>query len=173
MAVIQFSKWSVKMKETDEKKIEQLVPLTIRFPKEVMEVIDFTAKGNNLSKAEIVRISLDDKLSSYLKNLHFVDPVQGEEIRSILGKTMTEIECVRRELHRIGVNFNQTVKLEHIKRRYQGERLDYRTLKLRINAEQNIKKASKELEPEQFMILLERFNIAVQEGGEKLCRILE
>lgn len=94
----------------DEKGLQQL---TIRLPLNVKEKIDSLAKSGGCSTAEIIRRSVEGSLNKYLDGVQYVDREQGEAIKELLGSVHTELSGMRTELHRIGVNYNQEIKLKN------------------------------------------------------------
>ena len=97
------------MRENEEK--ERLIPITVRFSPDGYAALSELSEKYNLSKGEIARIAIDDRLISYLGKVAFADPEDGAKIRKETAKISTEMERIRLELNRIGVNFNQLVRL--------------------------------------------------------------
>ena len=86
---------------------EKLVRTEVRFTAEANEALDEIAKENGISKAELIRYIVDNRMNDYLGSIKFIDPEQGDEIRRDIMRVMT---AVKTELRRIGVNYNQEIK---------------------------------------------------------------
>lgn len=93
----------------------ELIQVTIRLPLRDKEQIDSLAKSGGCSTAEIIRRSVDGSLSKYLGEVQYMDREQGESIKELVDSTYTELSDIRTELHRIGVNYNQEVRLQNLR----------------------------------------------------------
>lgn len=154
-----------------EGKSGELIPMTVRFPEETMSVIDSLAQEFDLGKAEIVRLAVDNRLVKYLGLVRCLNTAQAEEIRRALAGICTEMAEVGSELRRIGVNFNQQVKLEHLKQRLEASR----TINLRMAVKDEImelEKGTNVLRKDELDALMMRYEDATRKAGEALCRIL-
>lgn len=129
----------------------ELIQVTIRLPLKVKEKIDNVAKNSGCSTAEAIRRSLDGSLCKYSDEVQYVDVEQGETIRKQLNNLFTEVSDMRTELHRIGVNYNQEVKLKN-----QQNKLD----KGRICP---VTEESKGFTPEAINEIINRFDTIVEE----------
>ena len=138
---------------------DKLIPITLRFTVDAMGVIDEIAKANRMSKAELVRLAVDDRLIKYLEHVLFIDAGQGEEIRRELYELGTVLGEMKYELHRIGVNINQQTKIKNMQ--YMNG-ITVGDLDERDNLE-----FSKEMEN-----IMRRFEAAMQKAGDALCHIL-
>lgn len=96
--------------ETQKSEAEKLVRTEVRFTSEANEALDEIAKENNISKAQLIRYIVDNRMVDYLGSIKFIDPEQGEEIQQEIMSVMNELSAVKTELHRIGVNYNQEIK---------------------------------------------------------------
>ena len=72
--------------------------------------MDEIAKENGISKAQLIRYIVDNRMVDYLGSIKFIDSEQGEEIQQEIMSVMNELSAVKTELHRIGVNYNQEIK---------------------------------------------------------------
>lgn len=136
----------------------RMVPTTVRYPAEAMAIIKDAAAEHDYSVSEFIRITTCHKLSRYLGSVVYVDAEQGYRIEEALLELMMEMEHVRRELHRIGVNFNQLVKQVNAERKAQlcvGTGPDERLL-----------------DRAELDALAQRFEDAAGKAGDALCRIL-
>lgn len=92
----------------------KMIPVTVRFEAEAYKTMCDMAKEYDCSLAEIVRLSVDDALIFYLGMVKYVDVETGKHIISTLGRLETVVADIRNQLLRIGVNYNQELKLKHI-----------------------------------------------------------
>ena len=97
-----------------------LKPITVRFTEEAWEAIRDIADSNRLSQAEVVRMAVAGNLSRYLGDIKFVDPKQGEQMRSCVVGLVDIASAIRVELNRIGVNYNQEVRVLNTEAKYGG-----------------------------------------------------
>ena len=96
--------------ETQKSEAEKLVRTEVRFTPEANEALDEIAKENNISKAQLIRYIVDNRMVDYLGSIKFLDPEQGKNIRRDIMRVMNEVSAVKTELRRIGVNYNQEIK---------------------------------------------------------------
>ena len=89
-----------------------LKPMTIRFSEEAWDAIEDVAWEHGTNKTELVRMAVVGNLARYLGNIRIVDEVQTAEIKELIKALFDEISAVRIELNRIGVNYNQAIRLE-------------------------------------------------------------
>ncbi len=104
--------------ETQRSEAEKLVRTEVRFTAEANEALDEIAKENNISKAQLIRYIVDNRMVDYLGSIKFIDPEQGDDIQRKVMKLMSDIADVKTELRRIGVNYNQEIKtMNELKKR--------------------------------------------------------
>lgn len=149
---------------------ERMIPITVRFTPDEYDAICYLADKYKMSKAEVVRLATDDRLIKFLGNLIYIDKEQGDKIVRLIGKTGTEIEKIRVELNRIGVNYNQELKLKNLKAKYEGRR-DYEALQARIQGENDIKKGINVVSERAIKNLINRFEALTKEVGDMLCTL--
>lgn len=138
----------------------ELIQVTIRLPLNVKEKIDGLAKSGGCSTAEIMRRSLDGSLSEYLGEVQYVDREQGEAIKKQLENLFSEISGMRMELNRIGINYNQEVKLQNL-------RMQIRAGKIGVSEaskmHQSITEECKGFSTEAINEIMDRFDRNVEE----------
>ncbi len=138
----------------------ELIQVTIRLPLNVKEKIERLAQSGGCSTAEIIRRSVDDSLSKYLDGIQYVDKEQGEAIKKQLETLFTEISGMRKELNRIGVNYNQEIRLQNLGNQFQAGRISIsETLKMH----QSITEECKGFSPEAINEIMDRFDATVEE----------
>lgn len=150
----------------------KLVPITVRFSEGAMKVFDEIAQEHNLSKAEIIRLAVDNRLINYLGNVSFVNHEDAVEIRREMYHLTTELELIKRELNRIGLNFNQELKLKHIEKKYQNSGMNFDNIWMKQNEEDAVKKDASLLNKEELEALLSKYDDITKRVGDVLCRIL-
>lgn len=142
-----------------------LRPITVRFTPAAWQAIREMAEEEGVSQAELVRIAVAGNLNRYLGTIRYVDSDQGEEIKVLASRLMTEIANIGKELNRIGVNYNQEVRLTNINRKYgDGEAKEA--------ARKKVLSESKHLSKQDLDALIDRYEQATRTVGEALCRIL-
>lgn len=127
----------------------RLVPTTVRMTADATAAIDEIAAEHHMSRAMVIRLAVDNRLVSYLGQIRYVDSGQGEQIQTLLGQVFTEMDRIRVELNRIGVNYNQAVRALN-----SG---NAKSADLPVDAVSN---------------LVDQFQSCSQKAGESLCRIL-
>lgn len=156
------------MPNTNEENNDKLVPLTVRFTGPAIDTIRAIAKEHGFSVAEIIRFTMDNKLKDYLGSVQFMDYDQGEEIRMGIIDLEKAIANVGRELNRIGVNYNQEIKLRHLQERYDAKKM---TMDERLRWKQEYAEAQygqSTLSKEELDELLTRYENVSKRVGELL-----
>lgn len=135
--------------------------LTISFPKPVYEVLKEFSDEMGLTLSETVRLATQSNIANYLDSVRFLDSEQAKQIaenQSVVNKNIcalfNELQDIRNELRRIGINYNQQVKLLN----------EQKKAGRRIYPERNL------LDEKSFSEQIERFETAAAEVGEKLCQ---
>lgn len=141
----------------DEKELKQV---TTRLTLKAIETIENLAKDNGCSAAEIVRRSVDGSLSKYLDGVQYVDREQGEAIKKLVGSVYTELSCMRTELNRIGVNYNQEVKLKNLENKFAEGKITIQEL---MNVRDSIVDECKGFSPEVINEIMDRFDSIAEE----------
>ena len=80
------------------------------------------------------------------------------------------MEGIRSELKRIGINYNQELKLKHIEKKYAGSS-NFDDIAMKAAEEEEIKKDC--LPAKDLDAIMNRYEEATKKVGEQLCRILE
>ena len=147
-------------------------PMTIRFPEDKWAIIEKRAKKAGVNKTDYIRMTFDDNLARYLGNIRIIDEEQAAEIKELIRALLNEISAVKIELHRIGVNYNQEIRLRQIERKYAGSGMDVNTLFQRHAEEEQVKSECRGFSKEDMDDLIARYEKATAKVGEILCRIL-
>ena len=150
----------------DKDKANGMVPVTVRFAPEVMAAIDDISDRHSVSKAEIIRLGFQSDLIKYLGNVEYVDANQGAEIRKLFGEICTELSRSRMELNRIGVNYNQEMRLKNIRAKYGND------MSLRMHEENEIMNGVNSVKTEDLERIVNHIDSVMKEAGEALKCIL-
>lgn len=152
---------------------QALRPVTVRFSGEAWEAIRDTAAENGVSMAELVRMAVAGNLSRYLGDIRIIDQQQAAEIKKAITALCDTVSRTETELHRIGINYNQEVRLKQIERKYGDMRYSSTATFMRKAEEiAKVKNDSANLSKEELDALLTRYEQATKQVGEVLCRIL-
>ncbi len=149
-----------------------LKPMTIRFSEEAWTQFDAEAKKLGMNKTEFIRMTVTKNLYRYMGTIRIIDEELAAEIKDLLRALLDEVSAVRMELRRIGINYNQAVRLKHIERKYANLGKDINTLLQRHDEEERVKSECKEFSQNEIDTLMARYEKATSKVGELLCRIL-
>ena len=139
---------------------ERLAQFTIRLPQKTKEQIEEMAKRNGCSAAELARLSLEGGLSKYLGEVQYIDKEQGEAIKELLGNVFTEISKIKVELNRIGVNYNQEVRLKNLQNKFAAGQIDVSGL---LREQDYIRKECKDFSPQAIQSIMDRYELISEE----------
>lgn len=151
-------------KQDDNNKPEKVC---VRLSPDLISVIDDLAKKNGRTRSDIIRLILDGRLLEYLPKLIFVEHDDALEYRKSLTDIFSEMEIIGSDIHRIGVNYNQDIKLKHIQKKYAHMS---NALELKMAEEDEIKKEC--LPASDLKAFISRYEEATKKVGEQVCRIL-
>lgn len=101
------------VQDVEENKMN-LVKISARISQKIDSVIRDMATEYGVSFSEVVRLAIDGHLEQYLGQVQYMDMEQGRQIRHQCAVLGTEMQAVRNELNRIGVNVNQLAKWTNI-----------------------------------------------------------
>ncbi len=160
------------MKDDDKKNTadsKKLVAMCVRFNPEAMNVINRVCKLNHISKAQFIRYCVDDRLAEHLKHTRLVDEEQADMLREEIYILNNALQEIRLELNRIGVNYNQAVRLQNIKNKYP-DIMDTNLIQRRIEEEDEA--ILNTLSKEELDSIISRFEAATKKAGDAICAIL-
>ncbi len=149
-----------------------LRPMTVRFSTDAWNTIEGLAQKHGINKTELVRMAISGNLAHYLGTIRIIDEEQGAEIKELIKELLGEVSDIKMELHRIGVNFNQSVKLKQIERKYASPNIDVSAALRRFDEEQAVKSECKGFSQEDMDALMTRYEQATKQVGDILCHIL-
>lgn len=150
----------------------RLVPITVRFTSGAIEAIGDVAHKHSMTKAEIVRLAVDGRLSTYLGNLVYVDNKKADTIHKELSELGTTLEKIRFELNRIGVNYNQEMKLKNIEKKY-SKRTDYDSLRLKEKELEKVKSETLSLSASDLNEIMAQYENALSGAIDTLGVLLK
>ncbi len=150
----------------DNNKMNGMKPVTVRFTPEVMSAIEEISYRHNTSKAEIVRLGFQGGLVKYLGSVEYVDANQGAEIRRLLGMRFTELSRARMELNRIGVNYNQEMRLKNARAKYGND------MSLLMHEEDEITNGVNSVKIEELEQIVNHIDSVIKEASEVFKCIL-
>ena len=155
----------------------------VRLDDVTIEAVSEVAEENHKSFAEIVRMCVSGQLALYLSKIKYVDHDQGEEILKAVNRTANELEQIVSEIRRIGVNYNQEIRLQNIQRKIREKESEptqgmmslvnkKREELAQLRTQQDsILKEKGSLNKSELVKLVKYANGIVEKFGEDICRI--
>ena len=156
----------------------------IRFEQEEYDVLKSVADEYHVSLAEVVRLAVAGNLARYLGTIRYVDQKQASNIgKAVLG-CKTELWSIRDQLRRIGVNYNQEIKLRNIEAKIKAKEQEVpfgrtgsyaRETELKqLHAEKSaIEKDRGSLSRKDLEALIARVDAVGKVVGDAMCRIVQ
>ena len=105
-----------KQKEQKQKKPPTEV-MSVRMTKPECDLIRDIAHEYDLTASQIIRLVLNSNMKKYVRRV-YTDPEQGEMILTAIRDASEDMSDIKTNLHRIGVNFNQDIKLRQMQKQY-------------------------------------------------------
>ncbi len=155
-----------------EEENAKLIPITIRFRKDAYDSLKRIAKQNNLSLAEVVRIVIDNRAIAYLKSVWYVPEELGTEISKEIFDVGTSLQDIRNEINRIGVNYNQEIKLKNIEAKY-GNTTDIYKMKRKEKELSEVKTGSTSFTRKEFVGILKKYQSIAKKMAQNLNVLLK
>lgn len=154
----------------------EMYACTVRFSRETAETMREIATDNSVSYASIVRYAALGGLEKYLGNIKYIDKEHAQVINENICTVANLVQECSHELKKIGVNYNQQVKHQHIKEKSYTSNMSSSYTLDDIIDRANEKKKNEELTHEminQVNDIVSRFEIAAGKLGESLWHIQE
>ena len=151
---------------------EQLVPVTVRLPENVYFQTKELAEIFSLSFASVARITLEANLENYLGTVKYIDKEQADKISEAVRELTAECREIKNNIKRIGINYNQEIRLKNITQKYHDVLNDktaseHRRLEARKEYEDAVKSIDDTcLNKTELKELLERFEAAADKAEE-------
>lgn len=161
------------MADTNEEKMRAV---TIRFTESVYDAIDTLANEFDVSIATVVRLAVDNNLAKYLGDLKYINKQQGNEINSKICKATDEFRDIATQLRRIGINYNQELKMKHIEAKDYSDfasedMIDSDIEKRALAFQKNVMTNMKSFDKDELEKLMMRYEKATESLGEALWHI--
>lgn len=157
--------------QINETAAKSLVATTVRLPSNRVTIIKGFSKKYHTSFSEVVRVVVDNRLAKYFGIIHYCDFEQGEEIQKRIIEMQNSLCKMQRDIARIGVNYNQDIRLKQIERKYKNQGFDMNLLTLRQNETNDVMKECSSFSQQDFTDLVVRFETAVAKLDETLSCI--
>ena len=151
---------------------EQLVPVTVRLPENRYFQLKELAEESSLSFASVARIALEAELENYLGTVKYIDKEQADKISEAVRELTAECREIKNHIKRIGINYNQEIRLKNITQKYHDVLNDktaseHRRLEARKEYEDAVKSIDDTcLNKTELKELLERFEAAADKAEE-------
>lgn len=160
---------------SEENKIatsDKMCACTVRFNRGTDEAIRDIANDNSVSYASVVRYAALGGLEKYLGNIRYLDKEQGRAINKNICEIANLTQDVLHELKKIGANYNQQVKHQHIENKHStsgmGGSANLDMIAARVKAKNDSNEMINKVEE-----LINRFEVEAGKLGEELWHIHE
>ena len=153
---------------------------TVRFTEEEAKLIKELANEYDLTESQVIRLAMNGGMEEFLGNVQYVDKETGLAMKEAVMKCGNIMQGVQNELHRIGVNFNQALKLENIRRKEEALNREWKNgtanTRLGVAEKRNDLKKEREdvesgtgvLSKKELDTLLEKYEAATKEVSKFL-----
>ena len=101
-------------------KTQRRILKTVRFTEEETKLIKQLADEYDLSDSQVIRLAMNGGMEEFLGNVQYVDKETGLAMKEAVMRCGNILQSVQNELHRIGVNFNQALKLEYVRKKEEA-----------------------------------------------------
>ena len=91
---------------------------SFRLTQSESDLIDKLAAEYDVTPSHVMRLVMSSNIKKYFGDLKYMDHDQGVEIKKIITDIAEYLSKIRYELNRIGVNYNQDVKLRQVQKKY-------------------------------------------------------
>lgn len=102
---------------------ENLIKIGVRIPVSTKEKLELLAENRGCTLSNILREIIDGTLEKHSTSVEYIDSEQGKEIKEFVFQIHTDIANIYKELHRLGINYNQQTKLKNIEAKYSNQQL--------------------------------------------------
>ena len=103
--------------QNDELDINDLEKISIRLPHGILTSMKKIAELRGMKYSEYIRNLLIKRHFEDIQASIFIEPKDAVKDRELKSQILTSSEAVRRELNRIGVNYNQEIKVLNISKK--------------------------------------------------------
>ena len=112
---------SKKIRSHQEKTFKRI---TVGFDEKTYNELCGLAKEFGMSLSAVTRIALETNLGIYFGKVRYIDREQAEEIRKTLLEILDNCRKIYNEANRIGVNYNQEIRLKNAEAKYEAVKFD-------------------------------------------------
>ena len=112
---------SKKIRSHQEKTFKRI---TVGFDEKTYNELCGLAKEFGMSLSAVTRIALETNLGIYFGKVRYIDREQAEEIRKTLLEILDNCRKIYNEANRIGVNYNQEIRLKNAEAKYEAIKHD-------------------------------------------------
>ena len=155
--------------ENEEESRNNLVKLTLRLEKDVVDAIDEIADSYGLNRTAVLRLIMSNRLKKVMSGIRYIDRDQAREIRDLIREAADQMSQIKRQLRFIGNNYNQEIKIQNIRRKYG--KLSELSVDRVYEMKEEIEKAESEgsaLSMDDINDILDRFDESARKWGEEL-----
>ena len=94
--------------------------ITVSFDEKTYNELCGLAKEFGMSLSAVTRIALEENIRIYFGKVRYIDREQAEEIRKTLLEILDSCRKIYNEANRIGVNYNQEIRLKNAEAKYEA-----------------------------------------------------
>lgn len=105
-------------KDCDERK--DMVRISVSIPRNTYNELRDLAKEFDVSIASVMRLATENRLKEYLGTIRYIDSEQGEKILDTALDVSDNCRKILNNVKRIGVNYNQELKLKNAESKYHS-----------------------------------------------------
>lgn len=91
---------------------------SFRLTQSESDLIDKLAAEYDVTPSHVMRLVMSSNIKKYFGDLKYMDHDQGVEIKKIITDIAEYLSKIRYELNRIGVNYNQDMKLRQAQKKF-------------------------------------------------------
>ncbi len=153
---------------TPQKKKPQKEPLrqlTIRVSQKMYNAIATVSQQKSCSMSSVCRLAFADRMVKFLGCQNYVDIADGKKIIALMGKLVTEVERIRWEINRIGLNYNSQIRLMHIREKYKDNVIR------QIDEKRKIENGINVVRIEEIQDLIKQQDAIIRKAGELACTL--
>ena len=152
--------------------------ITVSFCEKTYNELCGLAKEYGMSLSSVTRIALEENLRIYFGKVRYIDGEQAEEIRKTLLEILDSCRKIYNEMNRIGVNYNQEIRLKNAEAKYEAIKYDdgvgvfrRNEAKAEYEAVKSDVEANTYFSKEEVDTLLDQYKNVTKTMQELVCRI--
>lgn len=152
--------------------------ITVGFSEKTYNELCGLAEEYGMSLSAVTRIALEENLRIYFGKVRYIDREQAEEIRKTLLEILDSCRKIYNEANRIGVNYNQEIRLKNAEAKYEAIKYDdgvgvfrRNEAKAEYEAVKSDVEANTYFSKEEVDTLLDEYKNVTKTMQELVCRI--